>query len=77
MITDIMMPGGIHGLALGSMALMRRPRLKIIYLTGFHSSAVTREAAGPILGKPVQPERLLDEIARLLADPVSAVAAKS
>lgn len=66
LITDIMMPDGIHGIALGRMALMRRPKLKIIYLTGFHPGDALREASGPILIKPVAPEQLLAEVARQL-----------
>ena len=65
LITDIQMPG-IHGLALGRMALMRRPKLKLIYLTGFNFGAAIREASGPILSKPVTKEALLAEIARQL-----------
>jgi DNA-binding NtrC family response regulator len=63
LITDIQMPGGVHGLALGRMALMRRPKLKIIYLTGFRFGAAVQEASGPILSKPVTADRLLEEIA--------------
>ena len=67
LVTDIQMPGGIHGLALGRMALMRRPKLKIIYLTGYHFGDAVREASGPILAKPVTSDRLLEEVTRQLA----------
>jgi CheY-like chemotaxis protein len=69
LITDIQMPGGIHGLALGRMALMRRPKLKIIYLTGFKFGAAAKEASGPILAKPVTNEQLLETVAGQLARP--------
>ena len=67
LITDIQMPGGIHGLALGRMALMRRPKLKLIYLTGFKFGAAVTEASGPILAKPVTAEQLLETVAQQLA----------
>jgi two-component system cell cycle sensor histidine kinase/response regulator CckA len=68
LLTDIEMPG-IHGLALGRMALVRRPRLKIIYLTARAPGAAVQEASGPILAKPVTGDQLLEEVARQLAAP--------
>ena len=76
LLTDIQMPGGIHGLALGRMALMRQPKLKIIYLTGFTFGDAIREASGPILAKPVPSDRLLAAVAQQLAQRDQAEALK-
>jgi CheY-like chemotaxis protein len=68
LISDIVMPQQINGLALSRMARMRRPDLKIIYVTAYDIPGVEREALGPILRKPVDEERLLAEAQRALAE---------
>lgn len=66
LLVDIVMPGSVNGLALSRMARMRRPALKIMYVTGYNISGAEREALGPILSKPVDEHRLLAEIEHLL-----------
>jgi len=66
LLVDIVMPGSVNGLALSRMARMRRPELKVIYLTGFDISGAEREALGPILRKPVDEAELLAEVGRTL-----------
>jgi CheY-like chemotaxis protein len=68
LLVDIVMPGGVNGLALSRMAKMRRSDLKIIYLTGYTIPGADREALGPILRKPVDNALLIEEIARTLAN---------
>jgi CheY-like chemotaxis protein len=68
LLVDIVMPDGINGIALSRMARMRRRDLKVIYITGYSIPGVEREALGPILRKPVDNQRLIDEIARVLAE---------
>lgn len=58
LVTDLVMPSGINGFALGRMALMRRPALKVVYMTGFHELPVS-EAQGPVLFKPFTEEALM------------------
>ena len=53
LITDIVMPEGVNGIALSRMARMRRPDLKVIYLTGYDIPGVEDESIGPVLRKPV------------------------
>jgi len=65
MITDIVMPQGINGYALGRMATMRRPGLRLIYLTGY--DLPTSEAGGPVLRKPVTGEDLVAAVTRAVA----------
>jgi CheY-like chemotaxis protein len=68
LILDIVMPNRVNGFALARMARLRRPDLKIIYISGFDIPRATGdEALGPIIRKPVDNDQLLDEIARILA----------
>jgi CheY-like chemotaxis protein len=68
LITDIVMPERVNGVALSRMARMRRPELKVIYLTGYDIPGIEDEASGPVLRKPIDDEHLLAEVRRLLAD---------
>jgi len=67
LITDIVMPDRVNGLALSRMARMRRPELKVIYLTAYDIPGVEDEAAGPVLRKPIDEEQLITEVRRVLA----------
>ena len=67
LLTDIVMPNTVNGIALSRMARMRRPDLKILYMTGYDLSGAENEALGPILRKPVSGECLVAEVKRLLA----------
>ena len=67
LITDIVMPQRVNGLALARMARMRRPSLKVIYVTGYDIPGVENEALGPVLRKPVDNENLLSEVRQVLA----------
>jgi CheY-like chemotaxis protein len=66
LITDIVMPDRVNGLALGRMARLRRPDLKIIYITGHDIPGLTDEALGPVLRKPIDNDHLVAEIERAL-----------
>lgn len=67
LLTDIVMPGSVNGLALSRMARMRRQNLKVIYMTGYTIPGAEREALGPILHKPVEDTQLLSEVEQALA----------
>jgi CheY-like chemotaxis protein len=67
-LADVVFPeGGVNGMALARMALVRRPGLKVIYVTGYDVPGLDREASGPILRKPVSDEQLLACVQRALA----------
>lgn len=74
LVTDIIMPG-LNGFKLARMAKMRRPGLKIMYLTGFHEQAETMrdhgERLGKLLSKPIMPAELRKEVDEALATPQS------
>lgn len=66
LVTDIVVPQGVNGMALSRMARMRRRDLKIIYITGYDLPGAEQEALGPILRKPIPEEVLLSEVKRVL-----------
>jgi CheY-like chemotaxis protein len=69
LVTDIKMPGQPHGFALANMARLRRPGIKIIYLTSYPELAEGEPAArfGKLLLKRDGASVLLDEVRRTLA----------
>ena len=67
LITDIVMPDRVNGVALSRMARMRRPELKVIYLTAYDIPGVEDDAIGPVLRKPIDDEHLVAEVRRALA----------
>jgi DNA-binding NtrC family response regulator len=67
-LADVVFPeGGVNGMALARMALVRRPGLKVIYVTGHDVPRLDKEASGPILRKPVSDDQLLAWVDRALA----------
>lgn len=67
LITDIVMPERVNGVALSRMARMRRHHLKVVYVSAYDIPGVEDEAFGPVLTKPVDDDRLLSEVKRALA----------
>jgi CheY-like chemotaxis protein len=67
LITDIVMPERVNGVALSRMARLRRPGLKTIYLTAYDIPGIEDDASGPVLRKPIDPDRLVAEARRVLA----------
>lgn len=69
LITDIVMPGGMNGFELAEQATTLRPRLHVIYLTGFVNLPRRQlaELRGKLVAKPVLPGELEREVRGLLA----------
>src|SRR6516164_3735776 len=67
LITDIVMPNRVNGIALSRMARMRRPGLKVIYLTAYDIPGVEDEANGPVLRKPIDDGDLVAKVRSVLA----------
>jgi PAS domain S-box-containing protein len=64
LISDVVMPGGMDGIALAEYALARVPDLRLIFVTGYADRefpAVLKH--WPILGKPLHREHLVSAIA--------------
>jgi len=66
MCTDVVMPDGLGGVALARLARLRRPNLKIIYVTGYEIPGLADHAKAPVLQKPVMASQLVAEIGRLI-----------
>ena len=71
LITDIGLPGGLHGGQVAEAALTLRPELKVLFITGFADNAVFRhghvDAAMSVLTKPFTMEALASRVKGLLA----------
>jgi DNA-binding NtrC family response regulator len=70
LLTDVVMPG-LHGFNLSRMARLRRPDLRVLYMSGFADLERILQDAGPRLGKllqkPFRPADLRREIETALA----------
>jgi CheY-like chemotaxis protein len=68
LLTDIVMPGRIDGLALGRHAVALRPALKILHVTGYsqHLFQDGPRENGGVISKPYNREQLRVRLARLL-----------
>lgn len=67
LLTDIVMPG-ISGFQLASQAKLMRPRLKVLYVTGYGDQAAGAKdlRQGKLLPKPLRPTALVWELNALL-----------
>jgi CheY-like chemotaxis protein len=67
LLVDIVMPDRVNGMALARMARLRRPQLRVMYISGYDIPGLGDEALGPMIRKPVSDEILVEEVARILA----------
>ena len=66
-LSDIAMPGAVDGIQLAVRLKASRPGLPVVLLTGYATRVEDAERLGcRVLGKPVDPELLIAEIARVL-----------
>lgn len=69
-LTDLVMPGGISGRDLGERLLRERPKLKVIYASGYSAEIVTKdflvEEGVNFLTKPFQAQKLAQTIRQSL-----------
>jgi DNA-binding NtrC family response regulator len=72
LLTDVVMPG-LHGFNLARMGRLRRPDLRVLYISGFADLETIVQDEGPKLGKllskPLAPAELRREVAEALASP--------
>jgi CheY-like chemotaxis protein len=64
--TDIVMPDGLGGVALVRRARARRPRLKILYVTGYEIPGLVTDRAVQVLRKPVDATALVGQVELLI-----------
>jgi PAS domain S-box-containing protein len=69
-LSDVVMPGEVSGVALARWITEQRPALPVLLATGYSSELTTvREQGFTVLQKPVAPEALIEAIRSLLAGP--------
>jgi CheY-like chemotaxis protein len=69
LFTDVVMPGSLDGIDLAEKACSLRPRLKVLYATGFANLVRDRrdtQLQGRVLSKPYRPGQLRREVSDLL-----------
>jgi len=71
LFTDIVMPGELHGYDLARQARARKPRIKLLYTSGYALSAPLSRSVpiedATLVVKPYRLEKLIGEIRRALA----------
>jgi CheY-like chemotaxis protein len=72
LLTDIRMPGGLHGPALAKEARRLRPQIKVLFVTGAPDDTLLQEGAdedgGELLLKPCTKAELAEKIREVLTD---------
>jgi DNA-binding NtrC family response regulator len=72
LLTDVVMPG-LHGFNLARMARLKRPGLRVLYMTAFADLDTVLQDEGPRMGKllrkPLRPDDLRREVDEALASP--------
>ena len=71
MLTDVVMPG-LHGFNLSRMARLRRPEIRVLYMSGYTEMPTTVNDAGPRLGKMLQKPILPDDLRREVTEALAA-----
>jgi CheY-like chemotaxis protein len=66
LLTDIVMPDSVNGLALARMARLRRRDINVLYVTGYDIPGLEDEALGQMLRKPFDDHELLEAVQRAL-----------
>jgi PAS domain S-box-containing protein len=70
-LTDVVMPGGMHGVALAQQIRQQKPDVTVIYTSGFPSSALIERSQlhvdGPLINKPYRKEQLAAAVHQALA----------
>jgi CheY-like chemotaxis protein len=66
LLTDIVMPDRINGVALGRMARMRRSMLPVVYMTAYDIPGLANEVQGEVLMKPISDRDPVNAVQRAL-----------
>ncbi len=70
LLTDLVMPGGINGKALGEQLLQENPKLKVIYASGYSAEVAAKgfplEEGTSFLTKPFQAQKLAQTVRKKL-----------
>jgi CheY-like chemotaxis protein len=71
LLTDVVMPGGMNGVALAQHMRQQHPDVTVIYASGFPSSALVErrhlQVDGPLVNKPYRKDELIAAVYQALA----------
>jgi PAS domain S-box-containing protein len=71
LLTDVIMPGGLNGVALAQQIRQQQPNVTVIYASGFASSALVErrqlQVDGPLVNKPYRKAQLLATVQQAFA----------
>jgi DNA-binding NtrC family response regulator len=62
LVTDVVMPGSVNGVALSRMARLRCPGMPTVYVTGYSVPDMHQTDFGPFLRKPISATDLIAAI---------------
>jgi len=72
LLTDIVLPDGMSGAALAGQVSVRRPELKVVYMSGYTADAIAQSGVlgpdVPLLSKPFQKAELARTLRQVLDD---------
>lgn len=72
LLTDVVMPGGINGVALAQQVRKHLPNIKILYMSGFPSGEIADKSGieldAPLLTKPFSYEELISAMDELICE---------
>jgi CheY-like chemotaxis protein len=64
LLTDVVMPAGLGGVALARIAHKHRPGIKVVYNTAYDIPGLNETGCDIVLHKPVDSEQLLSTVGR-------------
>jgi YesN/AraC family two-component response regulator len=71
LLTDVVMPGGMNGVALAQQMRQQHPEVTVIYASGFPSSALVErrqlQVDGPLVNKPYRKDELTAAVHQAMA----------
>ena len=62
LVSDIVVPNGLDGIALAKIAQQRHPFIRVIFVSGYAVGPLERAIGWPILEKPVRREVFISEV---------------
>ena len=69
LLSDVVMPGGVNGRQLADEAVLRRPDLKVLFMTGYARNAILDRGhfdGVQMIGKPFSFDELADKVRKRL-----------
>jgi CheY-like chemotaxis protein len=80
-LTDMVMPGGMNGIALASELRKQRANLPVVFMSGYSPEVAGRELneleRGHLIEKPASPRVILQAVQNALTDPAQSLRAPS